>query len=99
MIHKIIQDFDMDKSLIIKRTDVIEAINSMNLQKSCGSDLMFPNFLYDFNIQKKLVDYIVITLNKPNPKIPEYAKIGRLVLLSKSTKEFAEISNTRPIAI
>jgi hypothetical protein len=86
MIHKIIQDFDMDKSLIIKRTDVIEAINSMNLQKSCGSDLMFPNFLYDFNIQKKLVDYIVITLNKPNPKYQSMPKLEDLFFYQNQLK-------------
>jgi hypothetical protein len=46
-----------------------------------------------------MADFIVNNLNLKTPEVPDYTKVGRLVLLSKDTKEFAHIGNTRPIAV
>jgi hypothetical protein len=46
-----------------------------------------------------MADFIVNNLNLKTPEVPDYTKVGRLVLLSKDTNEFANIGNTRPIAV
>jgi hypothetical protein len=79
--------------------EIIEALEMVNTSKACGSDLLFPEILKLTDIKKHVVNYIYDLINKPDIKIPDYMRESRLVLLSKGNSSFAEIQNTRPIAV
>jgi hypothetical protein len=79
--------------------EIIEAIDLVNTTKACGTDLTFPEILKLTDVKVHLARYIEDILNQPEIKIPDYMRESRLVLLSKGNSCFAQIQNTRPIAV
>lgn len=71
----------------------------MNFQKSCGNDFLYPKVLKIPEVRQKVVDTLYTILNQTWVKLPEYWKETRLVLLAKENKDFALVSNTRPISV
>ena len=76
-------------NLGITDEDVSTAIASMDLNKSCGDDFVFPSSLKDEEVKERIIRCIKRTLNAPTTTIPTFWKKTRLVLLSKSETEFA----------
>ena len=76
-------------NLGITDDEVRTAIASMDLNKSCGDDFVFPSSLKNEEVKEKVVQCVKRTLNAPATTIPTFWRKTRLVLLSKSETEFA----------
>ena len=86
-------------NLGITDEDVEDAISTMNPNKGCGEDFLYPSSLRVESVKTATIQAVKRTLNHPVTIIPSFWKQTRLVLLSKTETEFAEVSNTRPIAV
>ena len=74
-------------------------LDELNVRKSCGTDLLYPDAIQDSNMRRKIVEFVYSVLSGEMDKIPDYLRETRLVLLSKDMKEYALVSNTRPISV
>jgi DNA polymerase sigma len=77
----------------------MEVVDNLNIRKSCGSDMMYPKILKNQDIKRRIIQSTLELINGTNQVIPEYYKETRLVLLSKDLKDYATVSNTRPISV
>jgi hypothetical protein len=69
-----------------------------NFNKGLGPDGFDWNLLKsDPEVANKLFDSIISWL--ASGQFPKYLSDGRIVLLSKDNKDFAEVSNTKPIVV
>ena len=93
---------ERSKTLIpdfVSKEEVELAIKDMNLNKSCGNNYLYPHMLKDERIRERVAECLTKLLNSKDINLPAHWKETRLVLLAKNDKEFAHISNTRPIAV
>jgi hypothetical protein len=99
-LDKQIREFKNIKNEInISKERILNAIHELNSSKSCGNDLLFPTLFKIPLIQNKIADFIDDFFKQEEPSLPDYLKTSRLVLLSKDDQSYAQISNTRPIAV
>ena len=87
---KIMEDMFTEK-------DVKEAVSMTNFQKALGEDWFDGSLLLNKDVGKHLQEQIRNMLNFCH--IPEYLKISRLNLLSKTDKTQVGVDEVRPIAI
>ncbi len=93
-----VEEIHSSKKLpIFTAEDIDNAILACNFSKGLGPDGFDGKLLEDPGIRKKVVDFLVESCNKGT--FPQYMKQGRLVLLSKTVEEIAEVGNTRPIIV
>lgn len=83
----------------ISQERIKDALDHLNISKSCGNDMLFPTLFRDPRIQQTVIQFIDDFFKMKAPSLPHYLKTSRLVLLSKDDQNYAQISNTRPIAV